>query len=83
MSGIRSMTAFNYGPYFNYRYTSLIKPGSIIEFEYAACKVARALGMVLHVHWHTKWSHTTIELVNHDGGSIHIRIWQVYWIHKI
>lgn len=77
------MTALDYGAYFKYRYTSKIRPGSVIEFEQAAHKVARALGMVLHVHWHPKWSHTTIELVRHDGGSIRIRIWQVYWIHKI
>jgi hypothetical protein len=77
----------SYGDYWDYRYTSLIKKGSLIEYvrntESQWQQTARALGMVLGVHWNSKWSHTTIELVCQTGQTIRIRIWQVYWIHKI
>ena len=77
----------SYGDYWDYRYTSLIKKGSLIEYaqhpKTTAHKTAHALGLVLSVQWKPRWSHTTIELICQGGQRCIIRIWQVHWIHKI
>jgi hypothetical protein len=77
----------SYGDYWDYRFTSKLKQGSLIEFVYhppsSTYKTARALGMVLSVNWHPQWSLTTIDIVSNCGHSRQIRIWQIHWIHKI
>ena len=77
----------SYGDYHDYRFTSKLKQGSLIEFVYhpemCKYKTARALGMVLAINWMPRWSLSTIDIIAPCGTSRQIRIWQVWWIHKI
>jgi hypothetical protein len=77
----------SYGAYWDYRYTSLIKKGSIVEYvqknQSLNHETARALGIVLNIHRHPRWSYTTYDLICQSGKQKRIRIWQIWWIHKV
>ena len=53
----------------DYRATTKIRPGSIIEYEidHAILKSQRVFGFVFSIDWRTMHSNTEIHLIAHDG----------------